>query len=85
MSAPKPSRGGAAGMLFLFAAVIGGAGLTFDLLLNHQRGFWIGAEPGARALIGVGAAVIVVAAAHLLRLALARPIDEKGGKGGDQP
>ncbi len=55
--APKPQGGGAASMLFLFCIAGGGAGLAFDLVLNPDRGFWLGAQPGAQAVIGAAAAV----------------------------
>ena len=85
MTTSTPSRSGAAGMLFLFAIALGGAGLAFDLALNHERGFWIGAEPGARAVIGAAAGIFVVAAAHIVRLLLGRALDGKGAGDGDQP
>ena len=87
MSAPQaPQRGGGIGVLFLFAIVIGGAGLAFDLILNHERAFWIGAEPGARAVLGAVAGIAVVAAGHLMRLVLGRAENRTEGSGdGDQP
>ena len=84
MSQHAPPRGGAAGVVFLIAIVLGGAGLAFDLL-HHQRGFWLGAEPGARAVIGAAAAVIVIAAAHGVRLLLGRAHRSKEGGDGDHP
>ncbi|MGE0596615.1 MAG: hypothetical protein AB7P07_09615 [Hyphomonadaceae bacterium] len=68
---PLRKRSGAAGMLLLFSVAFGGVGLAFDVTGEFER-FWLGAEPGARALIGAVAAGLVVAAAHLLRLLLAR-------------
>ena len=59
----QPPRGGAAGLWLLFCAVGGGAGLAFDLVLHPGRGFWLGAEPGARAVIGATVALFAVAAA----------------------
>jgi|CXWL01.1.fsa_nt_gi hypothetical protein len=78
---PKPQRGGAAAMLFLFCLALGGAGLAFDLALNTERGFWIGAQAGAQAVIGAGAAAFVVIAAYLARAVLARR-QPPGGRDG---
>lgn len=76
---PKPQRGGAAAMLFLFCLTGGGAGLAFDLVLNPDRGFWLGAQSGAHGVIGAGAALFVVLAGHLARVLLGRR-DGKGGR-----
>ncbi len=81
---PKPQGGGAAAMLFLFCIAGGGAGLAFDLALNPDRGFWFGAQPGARAVIGAAAAVFVVLAGYAARLLLGRR-DAKGGGDGSHP
>lgn len=70
-STPKPSRG-LAGALFVLFALACGAGLTLDIAFNGAaNAFWVGAEPGARALLGVGAAAFVVASAQIARLILA--------------
>ncbi|MDX2274674.1 MAG: hypothetical protein NW206_04415 [Hyphomonadaceae bacterium] len=83
MTKPNPPRaGGAAPMLTLLSAVILALGLGFDFGLNHSRASWIGAEPGARALIASAAVIVVVAAARLLRLALGRS-EHGGGHGRD--
>lgn len=68
----KKRGGGAAAMLVLFCLAAGGAGLAFDLTSDTARGFWIGAQPGAGAVIGVIAAVFVVLCGHLARLVLTR-------------
>lgn len=81
-TAPKAPRGGAAAMLFLFSVAGGGAGLAFDLALNPERGFWIGAQPGAQAVIGVAAAVFVVLAGHLARVVLGRRRGQDGEREG---
>lgn len=83
MTSPNPPRAGAAGMLILFSLAIGVVGMGFDFGANRARAFWVGAEPGARALIGLVAIVIVVVAAHLLRLTLTRrsPLKGEGGDG----
>lgn len=77
---PPPARGGAAGMLTLFAVVVFAIGLGFDLTLSNARAFWIGAEQGARALIAVGAVVAVVAAGRLLRVVLGRGSGDTHGR-----
>ena len=78
----QPPRGGAAGLWLLFCAVGGGAGLAFDLILNPGRGFWLGAEPGARAMIGVAVALFTIAAGHIVRAVLSRRIGADTAKGG---
>lgn len=81
MSLPQPpQRGGVAGLAFLFCATALGAGLAFDFM-THEHGFWVGAEPGGRALIGAAAVVFVVLAARVLQFVLSRS-DDKGGRGG---
>jgi len=76
-------------MLFLFSVVVFAAGLGFDLMRRDVSAFWIGAEPGARAVLGALAGIIVLAAAHVLRLVLGRPIADAPNKGarraGDHP
>jgi hypothetical protein len=81
---PKAQGGGAASMLFLFCIAGGGAGLAFDLALNPDRGFWLGAQPGAQAVIGAAAALFVVLAGYVARLMLGRR-DAKGGGDGSHP
>jgi len=78
-NAQTPKRGGAAAMLLLFCLAAGGAGLAFDLTSDTARGFWLGAQPGAAAVIGVAAAVFVVACGHLARWLLVRrePTDRR--------
>lgn len=81
MSLPHPpQRGGIAGLAFLFCATALGGGLAFDFI-NHAHGFWIGAEPGGRALIGAAAVLFVALAARVLQLILSRR-EDKGGRGG---
>lgn len=70
--AQTPKRGGAAAMLALFCLAAGGAGLAFDLTSDTARGFWIGAQPGAAAVIGLIAALFVVLCGHLARFLLTR-------------
>lgn len=91
MSAVRPrARAGAGTVLLVFALALAGLGLGLDLLFNRERGFWAGAEPGARALIGVGAGVAVVLAGHAMRWLLARPhhdanADKEDRRAGDHP
>ena len=82
MSEPKPPRGGAAPMLIMLSVVVFAIGLAFDLGLNQSRAFWIGAEPGARAVIALAAVLLVVVASRLLRMALGRS-EQGGGRGRD--
>lgn len=62
--------GGAAAMLALFCVAAGGAGLAFDLTSDATHDFWIGAQPGAAAVIGLIAALLVVLCGHVARLLL---------------
>lgn len=78
---PSPSpRGGAAAMFFLFCIAGGAAGLGFDFALNPAHAFWIGAQPGARALLGAIVALFVIVAARFSRLLLARATQARGGR-----
>jgi len=81
----SPSRGGIAGLLLLFCVAGGGAGLAFDFASNSDRGFWLLEAPGMRAAIGAGVAVIMVLAAHLLRLSLGRRVHEEEPRAGVRP
>lgn len=82
---PKPpgaKRGrGAAGFFFVVFALLGGAGLALDLMSNGH-GFWAAAQPGARTVIGVGAAALVMAGGHVGRFLLSRREDEAEQTGG---
>ncbi len=64
----KPKRG-VAGTLFFVCASIGAAGLGADIALSGPVS-WLGAEPGARAVIGFGVAVIAALGAHGARFVL---------------
>jgi hypothetical protein len=75
-------RGGAASPLFILSLLIGAVGLAIDALEAHPPAFWIGALTGARALIGAGIGLVVVAIGHLARLGLTRRI-EGGSDAGD--
>ncbi|MEZ6024249.1 MAG: hypothetical protein R3C16_12750 [Hyphomonadaceae bacterium] len=70
---PPPTRAkGVSGLVFLFCATAGGLGLAFDLTRNDLSSWWLGAEPGAAAVIGLGAATLAVLAGHALRFLLRR-------------
>lgn len=66
------ARKGVAGAAFFVFAIIGAAALGADIALGGANRFWIGAEPGARAAIGAGVALIAALGAHGARLLLAR-------------
>ena len=74
---------GIAGIAFALCAALTVLGLAIEVLRGPAPAFWIGAEPGARAVIGAGAAVVVIAAAALLRMMLgvrAKAEPEKGAR-----
>jgi hypothetical protein len=73
---PKPR--GIAGVLLIFCIAGGIAGLGFDLLLGGSGRFSVAAEPGARAVLGIGVAVLLVLVAHVMRLVLGRKPDAEG-------
>lgn len=64
--------GGAAAMLTLLCLAAGGAGLAFDLTNETTRGFWVGAQPGAGAVIATIAVLFVLLCGHLARFLLTR-------------
>ena len=77
--APPQTRG-IAGLLLLFCAVAAALGLAADLMLGGVR-FNVVAEPGGRAVLGVGVAAGLVLVAHGLRFVLARREREKSDAG----
>ena len=79
---PAPPRGGIAGLLLVFCLAAGAAGLGFDLGLDARPNFWIGAQPGAAAALGVGAAVFAILGARGAQLLLGRQ-RRKGSGGGE--
>lgn len=75
----KPS--GAASVMLVFALAVAGVGTGLDLMFTDVRAFWIGADPGMRGVLGVGVGVTVLAAARVVRWALARRADAKEARG----
>jgi hypothetical protein len=66
--APPPKRGIAAMMLlFCVVALVAGLGFEFN---NTPPRFSVVAQPGGRAVLGVGVVVILVLLAHGMRLLL---------------
>ena len=65
-------RSGLTGLLFVFCLAGLLAGLGFDLAAGARATFWIGAQPGAAAMIGVAAVVFAVVAARLAQMLFAR-------------
>lgn len=74
--APPPKRG-IAGMLLLFSAVALIAGVGFEFLIDAPPRFSIAAQPGGRAVLGVGVVAVLVLLAHLMRAVLT--VRESGG------
>ncbi|HYD89163.1 MAG TPA: hypothetical protein VEA80_16920 [Vitreimonas sp.] len=68
MSKAPPPRGGVAGLALLFCLTALGVGLAFDFSARAPGGFWIGAQPGASAIIGAGAAIACALVARLAHL-----------------
>lgn len=76
MSKAPPPKGGVAGLALLLCFTLAAAGVAFDFATRGPGGFWIGAQPGGAAVIGVGAALIIVIAARLAQVLF-------GKRGGD--
>jgi len=67
---PPPTRAkGISGLVLLFCVTALAAGLAFDFA-TARSAWWLGAEQGAAAIIGVAAVVLVVLAGHLMRFVL---------------
>jgi hypothetical protein len=66
---------GIAGSAFVVFALIAGAGLALDFSARDIDRFWLAADPGLSAAIGMGGACIAVAMQQLAQLVLSRPID----------
>lgn len=80
---PSASRGGVAGVALLFCVSAGVAGLAFDFFGEARSTFWLLADPGGRALLGVGAVTAIVLVAHAARWLLARRAEKGGRHAGD--
>jgi hypothetical protein len=65
-------RSGLTGVLFVFCLAALLAGLGFDVAGEARTSFWIGAQPGAAAMIGVAAVVFAVVAARLAQILFTR-------------
>jgi hypothetical protein len=74
--APPPKRGIAA-MLLLFCVVALIAGLGFEFLIEMPPRFGVIAQPGGRAVLGIGVVAVLVLFAHAMRAVLA--VNEPGG------
>jgi hypothetical protein len=73
MIAPTPpSKRGISGMLLLFCVVALAAGLGFEFLTEMPPRFSVVAQPGGRAVLGVGVVAALVLLAHVMRLLLTR-------------
>jgi hypothetical protein len=73
----KPAPRGVAGPWFVICLAALGAGLAFEFGAPSQSAFWIGAQAGASAAIGAGAALFVVIASLLARALFARRGDTR--------
>jgi hypothetical protein len=78
---PPPARGGIAGLAFVFCLAAGAAGAGFDLALEPRQVFWLGAQPGAAAAMGAGAAVFAIVSARIARVLLGRPAPRTPAEG----
>lgn len=74
--APAPKRG-ISGLLLLFCIVALVAGVGFEFLVDMPPRFSVVAQPGGRAVLGIGVVAALVLLAHAMRVVLAR------GRGGD--
>lgn len=79
--APPPKRG-IAGMVLLFCVAALVAGLGFEFLSGDAPRFSVVAQPGGRAVLGVGVVAVLVLLAHAMRALLAVRKDGGGDAGG---
>lgn len=75
---PPPQKRGIAAMLLLFCVVALVAGLGFEFISGASARFSVVAQPGGRAVLGVGVAAALVLLAHAMRLLLASRKDGGG-------
>ena len=80
IKAPPPKSRGIAGLLLLFCVAGGAAGLGFDVFGDMGQRFGVAAQPGARAVLGLGVAAVLVLAAHAMRWALGRRRHDEQGE-----
>ncbi len=78
----KTPRAGAGGPWFVVCVAMLAVGLGLEFTSDSVPVFWVGAEPGAAAAIGAGAAVFAVIAANFARFVLARA--REGGEDADR-
>jgi hypothetical protein len=71
--APPQSRG-IAGVLFVCLLAVATAGLLIDLFVMRGPRFSVLADPGVRAALGAGVAVLSALTAFAVRLVLGRPV-----------
>lgn len=67
-----PQKRGIAGMLLLFCATALVAGVGFEFISGVSARFSVVAQPGGRAVLGVGVVAALVLLAHAMRWMLAR-------------
>lgn len=79
MSKAPPPKGGVAGVVLLFCFTAAAVGLGFDLMVRSPGGFWVGAQPGAAAVIGAGAAALCVIAGRLAQILFGKRGGDAGG------
>jgi hypothetical protein len=80
MSGPARERRGGLGVIVLLCAAATALGLGFDFTKGSAQRFWFDA-PGAFALVGAAAALVVVLATYAARLILGRRSDQISAKG----
>lgn len=78
MSKTPPPRGGIAGLAILFCFTAAAAGVALDFATRAPGGFWVAAQPGAMAAIGLGSALFVVVAARLAQFLFVNRSKEGG-------
>jgi hypothetical protein len=78
--APPKTRG-IAGLVLLFCVAALIAGVGFDFMIEAGPRVNVIAQPGGRAVLGVGVAAVMVLLAHVMRLALGqRPRANEDGE-----
>jgi hypothetical protein len=80
IKAPPPKSRGISGLLLLFCVAGGAAGLGFDLFGDMGQRFGVAAQPGGRAVLGLGVAAVLVLASFAMRWALGRTARDDEGE-----